>query len=157
MAATTEVRLTEKAETKDWPEMHYLFVERYGPILQTAGPAWTELHRLVPQIETYSQITGYLSLYRMDLNVYRAGVRLANKPKHWPKGMHYEKHAGGKFHRFVLTGPFSHLGPATGLAVKRAREQNLALRVDFNIENYVTDPRATPEDELITEILFPAA
>jgi hypothetical protein len=30
------------------------------------------------------------------------------------------------------------------------------VRKDFNIENYVTDPRMTPEDELITEILFPA-
>jgi TetR/AcrR family transcriptional regulator, transcriptional repressor for nem operon len=157
MAATTEVRLTEKADTKEWPEMHYLFVERFGHIPQTAGPAWTELHRLVPEIETYGQITGYMSLYRMAQNVYRAGVRLADKPKHVPKGMHYEKYTGGKFHRFVLTGPFSQLGPATGLAVQRVREQGLALRDDFNIENYVTDPRVTPEDELITEILFPAA
>jgi TetR/AcrR family transcriptional regulator, transcriptional repressor for nem operon len=157
MAATADVKLTEKADTKEWPEMHYVFIERYGHIPQTAGPAWTELHRLVPEIETYGQITGYMSLYRMDQNVYRAGVRLAEKPRHLPKGMHYEKFAGGKFHRFVLTGPFSQLGPATGLAVQRVREQNLALRDDFNIENYVTDPRVTPEDELITEILFPAA
>jgi TetR/AcrR family transcriptional regulator, transcriptional repressor for nem operon len=157
MAATAEVRLTEKADVKEWPEMHYLFVERFGPIPQTAGPAWTELHRLVPEIETYAQITGYMSLYRMEQNVYRAGVRLADKPRHVPKGMHYERYAGGKFHRFVLTGSFSQLGPATGLVLKRVREQNLALRDDFNIENYVTDPRVTPEDELITEILIPAA
>jgi TetR/AcrR family transcriptional regulator, transcriptional repressor for nem operon len=157
MAATTEVRLTEKADTKEWPEMHYLFIERFGHIPQNAGPAWTELHRRVPEIEEHNQITGYMSLYRMDQNVYRAGVRLAEKPRHLPKGMHYENYAGGKFHRFVLTGPFSQLGPATGLAVQRVREQNLALRDDFNIENYVTDPRVTPEEELITEILFPAA
>jgi TetR/AcrR family transcriptional regulator, transcriptional repressor for nem operon len=156
MAATMDVRLTEKADTKEWPEMHYVFIERYGHIPQSAGPAWTELHRLVPEIEVYNRITGYMSLYRMDQNVYRAGVRLAEKPRHLPKGMHYEQYAGGKFYRFVLTGPFSQLGPATGLAVKRVREQKLALRDDFNIENYVTDPRVTPEDELITEILFPA-
>jgi hypothetical protein len=30
----------------------------------------------------------------------------------------------------------------------------LPLRDDFNIENYVNDPRTTPEDQLITEILF---
>jgi TetR/AcrR family transcriptional regulator, transcriptional repressor for nem operon len=157
MAATADVKLTEKADAKDWPEMHYVFVERFGHIPQTAGPAWTELHRLVPEIEERNRITGYMSLYRMDQNVYRAGVRLAEKPKHLPRGMHYENYPGGKFHRFVLTGPFSQLGPATGLAARRVREQNLALRDDFNIENYVTDPRATPEDELITEILFPAA
>jgi GyrI-like small molecule binding domain len=157
MAATKEVRLTERADKRDWPEMHYVFVERYGHIPQTAPPAWKELHRLVPEIEVYNQITGYMSLYRMEQNVYRAGVRLADKPRRLPRGMHYEKYAGGKFHRFVLTGPFSQLGPATGLAVERVREQKLALRDDFNIENYVTDPRVTPDDELITEILFPAA
>jgi TetR/AcrR family transcriptional regulator, transcriptional repressor for nem operon len=157
MTATTEVRLTEKADTMDWPEMHYVFVERFGHIPQNAPVAWTEMHRLVPEIEVHNQITGYMSLYRIEQNVYRAGVRLADKPRRLPKGMHYEKYAGGKFHRFVLTGPFSQLGPATGLACARVREQNLAVRDDFNIENYVSDPRVTPEDKLITEILFPAA
>lgn len=157
MAATTEVRLTEKADTKKWPEMHYVFVERVGHISQIAGLAWTELHRLRPEIEEHNRITGYMSLYRMDQGVYRAGVSVAEKPRRLPKSMHYEKYAGGKFHRFVLTGPFTQLGPATGLAVERVRAQKLALRDDFNIENYVTDPRVTPENELITEILFPAA
>jgi len=156
MAATADVRLTEKADTKDWPGMHYVFVERVGPIPQNAGLAWTELHRLRPEIEKHNLITGYMSLYRMDQNVYRAGVRVLEKPQHLPEGVRYEKYAGGRFHRFVLTGPFTQLGPATGLAVQRAREQHLALRDDFNIENYVTDPRVTPEDEYITEILFPA-
>jgi hypothetical protein len=36
------------------------------------------------------------------------------------------------------------------------REQKLPLRDEYNIENYVTHPRVTPEDQLITEILFPA-
>jgi len=156
MTATAEVKLTERADTKDWPEMHYVFVERVGPIPQNAGLAWTELHRLRPEIEKHNLITGYMSLYRMDQNVYRAGVRVLEKPQHLPEGARYEHYAGGKFHRFVLTGPFTQLGPATGLAVQRVREQNLALRDDFNIENYVTDPRVTPEEECITEILFPA-
>jgi GyrI-like small molecule binding domain len=156
MTATTEVRLTEKADSTVWPEMHYAFIERFGHIPQTAPVAWKELHRLAPEIELHNQITGYMSLYRMDQNVYRAGVRLAGKPRHLPRGMHYENYPGGKFYRFVLTGPFSQLRPATGLAVQRVRDQKLALRVDFNIENYVTDPRVTPEDDLITEILFPA-
>lgn len=157
MTGTTEVRLTEKADTKEWPEMHYVFIERVGHIPQNAPQAWTEMHRLVPEIEKHNQITGYMSLYRMDENVYRAGVSVAAKPQQLPEGVRYEKYAGGRFHRFVLTGSFAQLGPATGLAVARVREQELPLRRDFNIENYVTDPRVTPEDELKTEILFPAA
>ncbi|MGC2638395.1 MAG: TetR family transcriptional regulator [Acidobacteriaceae bacterium] len=156
MAATQDVRLTEKADTKEWPAMHYVFVERVGSIPQNAPQAWTELHRLVPEIAQHNPITGYMSLYRMEEGVYQAGVRVAEKPQHLPEGVRYEKYAGGKFHRFVLTGPYSQLGPATGLAVRRVREQKLPLRDDYNIENYVTDPRVTPEDQLITEILFPA-
>jgi TetR/AcrR family transcriptional regulator, transcriptional repressor for nem operon len=156
MAITQEVRLTETADSKEWPAMHYVFVERVGNISRNAPQAWAELHRLVPEIEENNQVTGYMSLYHMEDSVYRAGVRVAEKPVNLPEGMCYEKYAGGKFHRFVLTGPFSDLPRATGLAVERAREQKLALRDDFNIENYVTDPRVTPENEQITEILFPA-
>jgi effector-binding domain-containing protein len=36
-------------------------------------------------------------------------------------------------------------------------ETNIALRDDFAIEHYVNDPRITPEDELVTEILVPTA
>jgi len=32
-----------------------------------------------------------------------------------------------------------------------------AEREDFFVENYVNDPRTTPEDQLITEILAPTS
>ncbi len=66
MTATTDVNLTETADTTQWPEMHYLFVERVGSIPQNAPLAWKEMHRLVPEIEAHTRITGYMSLYRMD-------------------------------------------------------------------------------------------
>jgi effector-binding domain-containing protein len=34
-------------------------------------------------------------------------------------------------------------------------EKKIPVRAGFNIENYVNDPRVTPEDEVMTEILFP--
>jgi hypothetical protein len=36
-------------------------------------------------------------------------------------------------------------------------DQKIPLRDDFNIENYVNDPRTTPEAELVTQILIPTA
>jgi effector-binding domain-containing protein len=36
------------------------------------------------------------------------------------------------------------------------QQTRLPLRDDYFIENYVNDPRSTPEDQLITEILVPA-
>jgi DNA gyrase inhibitor GyrI len=35
-------------------------------------------------------------------------------------------------------------------------EKKLPLRDDYFIENYVNDPKKTPEEQLITEILVPA-
>jgi effector-binding domain-containing protein len=54
-----------------------------------------------------------------------------------------------------LTGPYSQLPEASRRAFELAKEHKLSLREDFNIENYVNDPRTTPEDQLVTEILFP--
>jgi len=36
-------------------------------------------------------------------------------------------------------------------------EKGIEMRNDFCIENYVSDPRVTPAEELITEILVPTA
>lgn len=93
----------------------------------------------------------------MGPQIYRAGVAVAAPPVSLPAGVAYEKFSGGKYSRFVLTGSYSNLGPATGLAFRLAAEQRIPLRDDYNIENYVNDPRVTPEDQLITEILFPTA
>ena len=35
-------------------------------------------------------------------------------------------------------------------------KKHISLRDDWNIENYVNGPRVTPEDQLVTEILFPS-
>lgn len=151
------MNLTQVPETVNWPETHYVFLEKSGPFMNTAPQAWTELHRSVPAIAERNQITGYMSLYKVGPQIYRAGVAVAAVPKDLPEGLGYENFAGGKFSKFVLTGAYSQLGEASRRAFELAKEHKLALRDDFNIENYVNDPRVTPEDQLLTEILFPAA
>jgi effector-binding domain-containing protein len=138
-----------------FPAIHYLFIEKHGNIPTNAGLAWTELHKSRPAIEEQNQITGYLSLYKMQEGIYRAGVALASAPNQIPTGFECQEFAGGKYLRFVLTGPYHQLGPATSEAVRIVRETGMQLRNDFNIEHYFTDPRYTPEDQLITHILFP--
>lgn len=157
MTATAEkpLNLTTTPEMVQWPETHYVFIEKVGPIPTNAPQAWNAMHPLVPAIAKNNQVTGYMSLYDMDRQIYRAGVSIAAEPKELPEGVRYEKFAGGKCARFVLTGPFTLLPDATGRTVERVRELKLPVRAGFNIENYVDDPRVTPEDELRTEILFP--
>jgi DNA gyrase inhibitor GyrI len=151
------MQLSEVPEIVNWPETHYVFVVKIGPFQNTAGQAWQTLHQLVPQISKHNKITGYTSLYRVASQVYRAGVSLSAEPKNLPAGLAYTKFAGGKYSRFVLTGPYSQLPEASGRVFAIVSEQKLQVRDDFGIENYANDPRTTPEEQLITEILVPTS
>jgi predicted transcriptional regulator YdeE len=151
------MNLTENPEVVHWPETHYAFVEKRGPFSETAPQAWHAAHSLAPLLKEHNRITGYMSLYKMGPNVYRAGFALAAPPVHLPSGLCGEKLEDGKYSRFVLTGPYSNLPEASGRVWKIVSEINVQLRDDYNIENYVNDPKTTPADQLITEILFPTA
>jgi effector-binding domain-containing protein len=52
----------------------------------------------------------------------------------------------------VLTGPYSDLPAATGRVFEIVAQRGMVLRSDFCIESYVSDPRTTPEEKLVTEI-----
>lgn len=156
-AAKESLRLTSEPDTVQWPATHYVFVEKIGAFPTTAPEAWSTLHQLVPAITQHNTITGYCSLYKMKDQLYRAGVALAAPPSSLPAGLRYELFPGGKYARFVLTGPYSQLPEASGRVWQIVEETRLPLREDYNIENYVNDPNVTPADELITEILFPLA
>jgi predicted transcriptional regulator YdeE len=155
--ANQPMQLTEVPDTVNWPETHYVFVEKIGPFQQNAPQAWQEAHQLFPAVAEHNTITGHLSLYKVGPQIYRAGVSVAAPPVNLPAGMTYEKFAGGKYGRFVLTGSYSNLAEACGRVHDIVAEKHIPLRDDWNIENYVNDPRVTPEDQLITEILFPVA
>lgn len=149
------MNLTQVPESVNWPETHYVFLEKVGPFMNTAPQAWTDVHKLIPAVAEHNQIIGYMSLYKVGPQIYRAGVAVSAPPADLPAGLQYEKFSGGRYSKFVLTGSYSQLPEASGRAFQLAEEHNLPLRNAFNIENYVNDPRATPEDQLITEILFP--
>jgi DNA gyrase inhibitor GyrI len=152
------MNLTLEPEIVQWPETHYVFVEKTGPFMETAPAAWGEAHSSVPAVSQHNQIIGYISLYRMGPpNLYRAGFALSAPPIDLPEGLRYEKFAGGKYAKFVLTGPYSLLGEASGKVWQTVGEEKIALRDDFAIENYVNDPRVTPAEQLVTEILVPMA
>jgi DNA gyrase inhibitor GyrI len=151
------MNLTEEPEIVNWPETHYLFIEKAGPFQETAPKAWEELHQLVPAISGKNEIRGYISLYKMGPATYRAGVSLAAPPVELPPGTQYERFLGGKYSRFVLTGPYSDLPEASGRVWQIATVKKIAVRDGFALENYVNDPKTTPPAQLITEILIPTA
>lgn len=149
------MKLTEEPTVVTWPETHYVFVEKIGPFQETAPQAWNSVHPTVPAISEQNQVTGYTSLYKVGPKVYRAGVSVAAEPKNLPAGVRYEKFKGGKYSKFVLTGPYSNLPEASRRVFEIAAEKKIQMRDDYCIENYMNDPRTTPEEELVTEILIP--
>jgi DNA gyrase inhibitor GyrI len=151
------MNLTLEPEIVNRPETHYVFLEATGPFQNTAPKAWQDLHRLEPAVSKHNRITGAFSQYKMEPKIYRAGFALAAPPTELPNGLQYARAGGGKYSRFVLTGPYSNLPEASGRVWTTAAEKKIQLRDDFAVENYVNDPKATPEDQLVTEILLPTA
>jgi effector-binding domain-containing protein len=151
------MNLTETAEIVTWPKTHYVFVERTGSIPKNATLTWQEFQQFVPQLKSKAGVTGLLSLYKMEPPVYRAGASVAATPAQLPEKLRYELFKGGKYARFVLTGPYSQLPQATARAVEIVSEKRLRVRDDYHIEHYMNDPATTPEEKLETAILFPVA
>ena len=150
------MNLDEHPELVNWPETHYVFVERIGPFQENAGAAWHQVHPLAPALLENNKITGYMALYRVGPKVYRAGFAIAAPPVKLPEALRYEKFPGGKYVRFILTGPYTDLPRASGRVWEIVGEKKIELRDDFAIENYINDPRTTPEDQLVTHIMIPA-
>jgi effector-binding domain-containing protein len=151
------INLTQEPTTVNWPETHYVFVEKVGPFLETAPQAWQAVHPLMAVISENNNVIGAMSLYKRGPQIYRAGLMLGSEPRSLPENMKYEKFKGGKYSRFALTGPYSNLPEASGRVFEIVEEKEIQLRDDYCIENYVNDPRTTPEEQLVTEILIPTA
>ena len=149
------MKLTQDPEVVTWPETHYVFVEKVGPFQNTAPQAWQEVHPLVARISEHNKVTGYMSLYKIGPKIYRAAVAVTAEPKNLLENMRYEKFKGGRYSRFVLIGSYANLPEASGRVFEIVAEKKIQMRDDFCIENYKNDPRTTPEDQLVTEILIP--
>jgi predicted transcriptional regulator YdeE len=151
------INLTEEAETINFPAAHYVFVERVGNIPANAQGAWQTVQKFAPALMAHNQMTGAAAFYKPTKGIYRAGFLLAAAPTNLPEGLSYEKVSGGKYARFTLTGPFDQLPEANTRAFHIVAEKKIALRDDFNIEHYLTDPSTTPAEKNVTALLFPVA
>ena len=151
------MNLTETPEVVSWPETGYAFVEKTGPFRINAPAAWQAANALRPALSMHNSVSGALSLYRMPQQIYRAGFALEAPPAELPAGLAYELFPGGSYCKFTLTGPYSLLPQATSRVFEIVAGQGIALRDDFYIEHYVSDPRDTPEERCITEILVPVS
>ncbi|UOF00636.1 GyrI-like domain-containing protein [Bdellovibrio reynosensis] len=152
----SEMKLTETPDTVNWPATYYVYIEKKGPFQETAMKAWKEFHENIDELLKQVKITGYTSFYKVKPEmIYRAGATIDAKPAVLPAGYQVTQFQGGKYSRFIMTGPYKNLPEACGKVFEIVEKTKMPVRDDFFIENYVNDPRVTPEEQLITEIQIP--
>jgi AraC family transcriptional regulator len=158
------MNLTPNFEIVSRPATHYVYLERQGPFAEIAPGTWTDMLPLVFGQFDHSQIVEFLGLSTIDRTkmgeealIYQAGVALKSPPSKLAQGLQYKKINAGKYARFFLTGPYSHVWVAFNEIFKTLSERKVELRQEFCIENYLNDPKVTPEDQLLTELLVPVA
>jgi AraC family transcriptional regulator len=157
------MNLTKSFEIVTRPTTHYVFLEKRGPFAEVAPPTWEEMFPLMSSQIPQQEIKEFLGLSGLDRRkmgedamIYQAGVAVAHPPKSGINVLQYRKIESGKYARFLLTGPYAHIAPAFDEVFKTLAEKKVALREEYCIENYLNDPKVTPEDQLKTEILIPA-
>ena len=157
------MNLTPNFETIARPLTHYVFIEKRGPFAEVAPPLWSELMPLLQQINQ-QHIREYLGVSGIDKSrpgedamIYQAGVGCAEAPQKLPEGLQHRAIKLGKYARFLLTGPYPQIWPAFDRIFKTLADEKVELRPEFCIENYLNDPRMTPEENLQTELLVPIA
>jgi len=155
------MNLSAEFETVSRPLTHYVFLEKHGPFAEVAPPLWNDLLPLLGKLDQ-QQVREYLGLSGIDKNrtgedtmIYQAGVALAEEPKKLLDGMQHRAIKAGKYASFRLTGPYSHIWMAFDRIFKTLSEKRVTLRPEFCVENYLNDPRVTPEDRLQTQLLVP--
>jgi len=157
------VNLTPEFESVVRPLTHYVFLERRGPFAEVAPPLWNELGPIIQHLDR-GQVREYLGVSGIDKSrpgedamIYQAGVSLVQMPDDVPAGLQNRSIKSGKYARFLLTGPYTQIWTAFDRIFKTLAESKVTLRPEFCIENYLNDPRVTPEDQLKTELLVPIA
>ncbi len=155
------MNLSAEFERVNRPLTHYVFLEKHGPFAEVAPPLWKDLMPLLrkldqPPAREYLGLSGIdKSKSGEDTMIYQAGVAVAQKPVKLPAGLHHRAIKAGRYARFLLTGPYSHIWMAFDRIFKTLSAKRVIVRPEFCIENYLNDPQVTPEDQLQTELLVP--
>jgi hypothetical protein len=116
------MKLTEKPTIVNWPETHYVFLEKVGPFQNTAPAAWQELQKLIPSLSEQNSDWLHQPVQSAGPNLPRRRFR-GRPPKELPEGVRYEKFKGGKYSKFVLTGPYSQLPAASGRVFELVKQR----------------------------------
>lgn len=157
-----KINLTEKPEIVQQPSQLYLYLEKTGPFMVQAPKAWQEFWEISQPLTKTLSITGMAGLSKIDESrqgddrfTYQAGVFVGVAPASVPKGLSLRTTPGGKYVRFMLTGPYHQLAHAYPQIFSILEREKISMREEFCAEIYLNTPEDTQEENLKTEILIP--
>lgn len=159
------MKLIETPELVTWDKTHYVYMERIGPFEHTAPLVWMDVNKLVPILAESNEVTSYLAMFKVNEQLYRAGVSVSARPVNLPDGMTYAEFEGGNYNQFVVTGSYADLPRAWSRVMEIVEQHHIRLRDGFSIERYINDPKTTlgwrsaggesPQEYAVTELLIP--
>lgn len=151
------MRLITTPDLTQFPETHYVFIEKIGPFQETAMAAWQQFHQNVASISANHQMLGAFAQYKVEPQmIYRAGAAIDRKPDSLPEGFKYEHFKGGVYQRATLMGGYENLPEACGVVFAQVEREKFQMRDDWFLENYINNPNDRKAEELVSEILLPA-
>ena len=129
-----------------------------GRFDEIAPPVWEKFLSVLGeggQDLSRSEFLGISYVDKDENHHYKAAITVPSDVKITLPQLKQEKLEKSKYAKFLLKGSYDGVWPAFDFAFKKLNEMELEL-ADFPcLENYINDPRETPEDELLTEILIP--
>jgi DNA gyrase inhibitor GyrI len=156
------VNLTKAPEIVQLSKAQLVYLEDRGPFQEIAPKLWHQFWDHAGPILKKEYVDSVVGLSYIDPEVqtnqkfiYQAGAIVHQAPPLVPEPLKVRTFMGGRYARFVLTGPYHQLAFAYPLALQILAEQKIQLRNDYSMEAYLNFPNETPEDQLKTAISIP--
>lgn len=154
-----KLNLSQEPQIIERPEVTILSHEsKGGRFEEIATPVWEEFLKTLENGKQDLSQSEFLGLSLVDQNenhYYKAAITVPQNVEINLPSLKREVLAQSKYAKFILKGSYDGVWPAFDFAFKKLNEMGIKLEDSPCLENYINDPRQTPEDELITEILIP--
>lgn len=156
------VNLTKAPEIVQLSKAQLVYLEDRGPFQEIAPKLWHQFWDHAGPVLKKEHVESVVGLSYIDPSIqsdqkylYQAGALLNQVPSVIHEPLKLRTFMGGRYARFVLTGPYQQLALAYPLAHQILAEQKIQLRNDYYMEAYLNFPNETPEDQLKTAIFVP--
>lgn len=129
---------------------------------EIAPIVWDQFLTIIDEASQDISKSEFLALSYMDNNIkeeqaciYKVAITSPKESNLVFEELEQEKMKEQSYAKFILKGSYQGIWPAFEKIFKILSETDLILAESPCLENYLNDPKVTPEEELLTELLIP--